>query len=1079
MSDAAATVVGDSPCILIVGESSSADDAMDALAGAFAEQSLLRARTAVAARERLAEREIHCLVCPFDPDERSDSPSLLEGLADRTDAPIVALADGDDADRALEAGASDVASARSATVLRTRVRNAADRERYRRAASAAAPRHRAILESADAVVWVVDDEGTVKYVTPAVESRLGYTPAELERTALTRLVHPDDREGVRDAVATAVAGPTGTTERVRPRLGHADGTWRVATLTCTNRLADPALEGVVVTRTDAEPTVDAGGADAVRTGLDRLTDPLFVLGADDDVRYANAAATRFVRRFDSTTTDEPLPTGAVLWDRLPDALGRSLSERVREAERTGSVTAFETTVPSLEDPIAVAVHPGDDGATIHVRNRPAEAVETDRDRLALLESVIDTVDVGIAVLEGSTIRLANPALLELADAASLVGRDLESVFDDDLAASVLERADSPVVRWLESVSGTLATEPPRPVDVSVAPLSPDFDADRDTPAADRTLCVVRDGRESGDDAASMLRRTTAALASAEAPSAVRHAVVDAVGEWMGADVTVWYRGTDDDLRPTATVTADHTGSDDASIEPPAIDPRGTRLEPIIESGEPTVDDREAFTDVLARTGLRAERVLAVPVGSDGIVLATSTEPTAFDGIDVDGLEALSAATAIAHEDRDRAAALRTCRHERARLETVVDRDERLWDLGRSLLEAETREAVEERLCEGLVSLSLPAAADGVGLAWVGRADDGRERLVPTAWAGRDAAFLESATVALNGSEETPARAAATTREAVVVDDLATGDAMGAETTDRAGEDSWRRRLRDRGFRSALSVPLTADEFRFGTLTAYATEPGAFDERTRRACAHLGTIAGAAIGALETKAALLADRVTELEVVCRDETEPLSSLAGRLERRIDVRAVIPRSTDGSTVYCSISDGDSDAIRDRVATATAVESVTVVGDGDDRTALEIVFAAPTVAGTIAAHGGVLRSLEPVDDRTRLTIELGEPVEVRAFVRALERRHPGTELIARRTRERPPRAAGAIDDLAERLSERQRRTLEAAYHGGFFEWPRDHTGEEIADSLGISQPTFSRHLRLAQRKLFALLFDDADGE
>ncbi|WP_435552371.1 bacterio-opsin activator domain-containing protein, partial [Natrinema sp. CGMCC1.2065] len=388
--------------------------------------------------------------------------------------------------------------------------------------------------------------------------------------------------------------------------------------------------------------------------------------------------------------------------------------------------------------------------------------------------------------------------------------------------------------------------------------------------------------------------------------------------------------------------------------------------------------------------------------------------------------------------------------------------------------AETREAVEERLCEGVASLPLPAAADGVALAWVGRADDGRERLVPTAWAGRDAGFLESATVALDGSEETPAHAAATTREAVVIDDLAADPE--AEPVDRAGGDSWRRRLRDRGFRSALSVPLTADEFRFGTLTAYATRPGAFDERTRRACAHLGTIAGAAIGALETKAALLADRVTELEVVCRDETEPLSSLAARLGRAIDIRAVIPRSTDGSTVYCSISDGDSDAIRDRAAAAPAVESVTVVGDGDDRTVLKIVFAAPTVAGTIAAHGGVLRALEPVDDRTRLTIELGEPVDVRAFVRALERRHSGTELIARRTRERPPRAAGAIDELAGRLSERQRRTLEAAYHGGFFEWPRDHTGEEIAATLGISQPTFSRHLRLAQRKLFALLFDDA---
>jgi len=69
--------------------------------------------------------------------------------------------------------------------------------------------------------------------------------------------------------------------------------------------------------------------------------------------------------------------------------------------------------------------------------------------------------------------------------------------------------------------------------------------------------------------------------------------------------------------------------------------------------------------------------------------------------------------------------------------------------------------------------------------------------------------------------------------------------------------------------------------------------------------------------------------------------------------------------------------------------------------------------------------------------------------------------------------------FDDLSQHLSERQRRTLEAAYYGGFFEWPREHTGEEVAESIGISQPTFSRHLRLFQRKLFELLFDELEAD
>jgi predicted DNA binding protein len=48
-----------------------------------------------------------------------------------------------------------------------------------------------------------------------------------------------------------------------------------------------------------------------------------------------------------------------------------------------------------------------------------------------------------------------------------------------------------------------------------------------------------------------------------------------------------------------------------------------------------------------------------------------------------------------------------------------------------------------------------------------------------------------------------------------------------------------------------------------------------------------------------------------------------------------------------------------------------------------------------------------------------------------------------------------------------------LEAAYHAGFFKWPRETNGEQIAESLGIAPPTFHQHLRKGQRKVFETLF------
>ncbi|ELY67117.1 bacterio-opsin activator domain-containing protein [Natrinema versiforme] len=1087
MSDGTATVVGDALCVLVAGDSDPADDAMAALAARFDGVSLLRERTLEGARQRLADREVHCVVCPFAPTEDGPTPAdaTLERLAARADdRPIIAVTDETAADRALEAGASDVVGRdESAAVLAARVGNAAERERYRLVAERSDRRHRSILEHAAAAVWVCDANGEIEYASPAVESRMGYTPTELERTTITRLVHPDDREAVRETIASAAAAPIGTTDRVTCRLGHADGTWHVADLVCTNRLADPALEGVVVTRTGPGAATDAtAGSDDARAGLERLEDAFFTLGPRGEIRYANRAAERLLAGIADRSIDGDIRTGTVVWELLPDRFGTTLADRVREAETTESVVEFEPTDPELEADLFVAVHPGDDGISVHVRESSpgaaSDAAATDRDRLALLESVVDALDEGIAVLEGSTVQLANPALLDLAETDSLVGRDLEVVFDDDLAATIRERAQSPVVRWMDPVTGEFATDATASVDVFVAPL----------PDPDRTLCVVRDRRESRAAALSTIRRTVATLRRAETPAAIRESVTDAVRECADADAAVWYRADDDHLRPATVTTRETTaerapGGDGPGIEPSPINPADTPFAGLLESGEPTVYDRAEFGDALSRAGLRAERLLAVPVADRGLVLATSTEPMAFDGIETESLEILSDAAGPALAALECAESLRTCQRDRDRVRSAAERAEHVWDDARTLLDADTRETVERRLCEAVVSLEPTEPADGIELAWVGRADDARERIVPETWAGRDGEFLESMTVPLDRAADSPTGTAATTRDPAVVETLET-DAAG-RPPDGDGDDR-RNRLLERGFRAALRVPIESDDRRYGTLTAYAGRSAAFDDATRRACDRLATIAGEAIAAIETRRALLADRVTELEVVCRDDAEPLSAIAHRLGRRVDVRAVIPRSSGGSTVFCSLPeaavDAERDAVRETVGSLPAVDSLSIAGRGSGETVLEIGLAEsaePSVARTIADHGGVLRSLAPVDDRTRLTIDLGEPVSVRSFLRALEAIHPGTELVARRDRDRPPRATRPFETLAADLSERQRRTLEAAYYGGFFEWPRERTGEEVAESLGVSQPTFSRHLRIAQRKLFTLLFDGRGGE
>ena len=62
------------------------------------------------------------------------------------------------------------------------------------------------------------------------------------------------------------------------------------------------------------------------------------------------------------------------------------------------------------------------------------------------------------------------------------------------------------------------------------------------------------------------------------------------------------------------------------------------------------------------------------------------------------------------------------------------------------------------------------------------------------------------------------------------------------------------------------------------------------------------------------------------------------------------------------------------------------------------------------------------------------------------------------------------------AARLTTSHETDLEAAYYSGFSEWPRESSGEAVAESLDVSSPTFHQHLRTAERKFLTALLEPA---
>jgi diguanylate cyclase (GGDEF)-like protein/PAS domain S-box-containing protein len=118
----------------------------------------------------------------------------------------------------------------------------------RRAATDAAQRSerrfRTLVQRASDLTAVTDGSGTVTYVSPAVESILGYPPEEFVERSLHARVHEDDLPVLLAAIDRLQRDPSGTAT-VDFRIGTRDGRWRNIEAVGRNLVEDATIGGIV------------------------------------------------------------------------------------------------------------------------------------------------------------------------------------------------------------------------------------------------------------------------------------------------------------------------------------------------------------------------------------------------------------------------------------------------------------------------------------------------------------------------------------------------------------------------------------------------------------------------------------------------------------------------------------------------------------------------------------------------------------------------------------------------------------------------------------------------------------------
>ena len=393
-----------------------------------------------------------------------------------------------------------------------------------------------------------------------------------------------------------------------------------------------------------------------------------------------------------------------------------------------------------------------------------------------------------------------------------------------------------------------------------------------------------------------------------------------------------------------------------------------------------------------------------------------------------------------------------------RLAYATDLNATIRSLHRALIDADSEASIRRAVCQSLVDLER---FDGV---WIGTVDPEVSSLSPVASAGIEEGFLDTVPWSLAADSPSPAVQVATGRSS----------AGEYSRSNRASEGPWWSAMWAAGYRSAFSIPVRHDGIRYGVLTVYSAAADSFDERVRNILTELGELVGYAIAATERRDALHAEGGREFVLeVGADRDDPLRALAAGVSATVDIQSVSRRGEDPPLLYCLIADVASGRVTETAAEIPGIRSIERLSE-DETPLYEVLAEQGCVASTVTAFGARLRSLRVSEDGCDLVVSVRRKRDRRRLVEQARSLFGGAELRAERDIA-PSETMPWASLLTDALTDRQRSVLRAAYHAGYFDESRKRTGAEIADSLGIAQPTFSTHIRAAVRNLLSAIWND----
>jgi predicted DNA binding protein len=221
-------------------------------------------------------------------------------------------------------------------------------------------------------------------------------------------------------------------------------------------------------------------------------------------------------------------------------------------------------------------------------------------------------------------------------------------------------------------------------------------------------------------------------------------------------------------------------------------------------------------------------------------------------------------------------------------------------------------------------------------------------------------------------------------------------------------------------------------------------------------------------------------VVEVEFRTQNPAHPFVRGSEVAACTFDLAKMVPRRNGEYAEFFAVLGADSDQVASLVDGRESLRAESLV-EYEDGALFEFVVSENCPARHLAELGALPQTVRATDGTGRIVADVPPQCDAPAVTEAFLADNPEAELVTKREKESvtPPVSwYGMQQALQAHLTDRQLHVVRTAFEEGYYDWPRECTGEDVARELGISSATFSEHVRTVERKLVSMLFQRAES-